>query len=395
MNHIKKHYINPKSILRKSKMVDACFFPGRYGFSPYKACEHSCKYCDGRAEKYYVGGDFEKDIVIRKNLPSLLEKELKKVREKGIISIGSGISDPYQPVEKEEKIMKKAAEIIAGENLPASVMTKSSLIMRDIDIWEKVNKNKGFILTMSLTFTDDKLREIFEPGASTVEERIETLREFKKRGMFTGILAMPFIPYISDKKENFLNLAEIAKEIDLDFLIPASLTLRPGRQKAIFWETVKEYFPELLKPIEILYREGRQSGNSILPYRKKLHKTLRKAFHFIPDLVPHYVYKNLVPLYDEIYILLSHMVYLYSRKHVNVNPLKKALNKYTWWLSEEKKVYGRKRSKSYSDLEEKLISLIEMGELENIIENSKLNNFIRKVTLDRMTFDYITLKSSF
>jgi len=392
MSSIRKHYINSKTVLRKSKVVDTCFFPGKYAFSPYRACQHACKYCDGRAEKYYVEGDFEKDIVIRENLPELLEKELKKVREKGIISIGSGISDPYQPVERGEKILRKCGEILSRYNLPVSVMTKSSLIMRDIDLWEEIHKKSGFILTVSLTFTDDRLRKIFEPEASPLEERINTLREFKKRGIFTGILAMPFIPHISDNKENLSKLAETAKEIDIDFVIPGSLTLRPGKQKDLFLETIKRNFPGLEKGIRDIYKEDRQSGAPNLLYRKELHDTLEKIFlkYSIPDLVPHYVYRNLVPLYDEICVLLNHMIFLYSRKNINTSPLKEALKKYSRWLSEEKKMLSRKRKTGYKDLEEKLISLIHMGELENIIENTKLNEFIKKIAVDRMVFDYIT-----
>ncbi len=394
MSSVIKHYIKPQRALKKATMVDPSFFPGKYAFSPYMACEHACKYCDGRAEKYYVEGDFEKDIVIRENLPVLLEHELKKLREKGIISIGSGISDPYQPVEKEEKILQKCAGILAGYKFPVSVMTKSSLILRDIDLWEEVHKKSGFILTVSLTFTDDHLRKIFEPHAGTVEERINTLVEFKKRGMFTGILAMPFIPYISDVRENIEHLADIAKDINIDFVMAGSLTLRQGKQKDLFMDIIKENFPDLSEAIKELYKENRQSGSPLLSYRKNLYKILNGIFlsRSIPVEMPHYAYKNLVPLYDEIYVLLHHMINLYERKNINTQPLKESLKRYGEWLSKEKELFNRKRKDSYKNLEEKLISLIHFGEMEHIIKNEKLHNFIGKIVLERMTFDYMDLK---
>jgi len=393
MSSVIKHYIEPQRALKKATMVDPSFFPAKYAFSPYMACEHACKYCEGRAEKYYVEGDFEKDIVIRKNLPGLLEKELKKLREKGIISIGSGISDPYQPVEKEEKILQKCAGILAGYKFPVSVMTKSSLILRDIDLWEEVHKKNGFILTVSLTFTDDRLRKIFEPHAGTVEDRINTLIEFKKRGMFTGILAMPFIPYISDVRENVDKLADIARDINTDFVIPGSLTLRQGKQKDLFMDIIKENFPYLSENIKELYKENRQSGSPLLSYRKILHESLNEIFisRSVPVEMPHYVYKNLVPLYDEIYVLLHHMINLYGRKNINTQPLKESLKRYGEWLSREKELFNRRRKESYKNLEEKLISLMHFGEMEDIIKNEKLHNFIREIVLERRTFDYMKL----
>ena len=316
---INKQYIEIKSALRKkTKLVDT-YFLSKYSFSPYRACQHACKYCDGRAEKYYVDGDFDKDIVIRKNLPILLEKELGKIREKGTISIGSGVSDAYQPIEKEEEIMRKCAEILSNHNLSAFVMTKSSLIMRDIDIWEKVHKKSGFTLMISLTFADssyEHIREIFEPNVSSIEERFETLRAFKKRGMYIGVLAMPFIPYITDSEENILKLFENLKKIGTDFIVPGGLSLRPGKQKDVFMEVIKDKFPHLSKKIEIIYKENRQSGNSIFSYRKQFYRKMEKIFS-LPSVAPvltetpHRIYKNCFPIYDEIYILLNHLYLLY------------------------------------------------------------------------------------
>jgi len=139
MGKIEKHYLELKSIKKNSKLVDT-LFPGKYRLSPYQACQHACKYCDGRAEKYYVEGDFEKDIIIKRNLPELLEMELRKIKERGTVAINSGTSDSYQPVENEEKIMRRVAEILLKYKLPASIMTKSSLIMRDIASGSKFMK---------------------------------------------------------------------------------------------------------------------------------------------------------------------------------------------------------------------------------------------------------------
>ncbi|MCP4148161.1 MAG: radical SAM protein, partial [bacterium] len=267
------------------------FFAAKYSFSPYRACEHACKYCDGRAEKYYVDGDFEKDIGIRKNAAELLQKELPKLREPGIIIIGSGISDPYQPVEAEEKIMQDCAQILAGYHFPVTVMTKSALIMRDIDIWQEVHRKNGFTLMVSLVFSDDSLRQLFEPFAASVKSRLDTLRAFKEKGMNAGVIAMPFLPYLADTRENISCLAKNLKDIGVDFVIPAGLTLRPGRQKDVYLAVIEENFPDLRPKYEILYGQNRASGISIYGYREKFLRTVDSIFseHRLLTLVPHYV----------------------------------------------------------------------------------------------------------
>src|SRR5512135_2361489 len=134
MVEVTKHYIDVRNVLTRSDLAQP-FIPSKARFSPYRACEHACKYCDGRAEKYYVEGDFECDVVVRRNVPERLTQELEKLREPTIVSIGSGVSDPYQPVERSEMLMARSGAILESMSIPATVLTKSSLPMRDIDIW--------------------------------------------------------------------------------------------------------------------------------------------------------------------------------------------------------------------------------------------------------------------
>ena len=171
---------------------------GKYSFSPYMACAHGCVYCDGRAERYYVEGDFERDIVVRPNLPELLASELPKLRERGFISIGSGISDAYQPIEAENRIMARCAEVLAAHDHPVTLMSKSALALRDLDAWKAVNDRTRFMMLVSLTHADDGTRQVWEPGASSVDDRIEMLRRFSEAGCATGVLAMPLLPEITD-----------------------------------------------------------------------------------------------------------------------------------------------------------------------------------------------------
>lgn len=127
--------------IRRLPLVDP-FFGHRYSFSPYQGCAHGCLYCDGRAEKYHLHEGFDREVVIRQNMPELLEKELPKLRERGFILAGSGVSDPYQPADEQTRLMEACAEVLVRKGFPAMVATKNSLVLRDIDIWEKVHRGE-------------------------------------------------------------------------------------------------------------------------------------------------------------------------------------------------------------------------------------------------------------
>ena len=394
MEAIIKHYRTIKKAIKKSDLANP-FMAGKYAFSPYMACQHGCIYCDGRAEKYYVEGDFDRDIVIRKNLPDILREELPKLREKGTIAIGSGISDAYQPIEKEEKLMRACAAIIADQGFPVSIMTKSSLILRDIDLWEKINERAGLCITVSLTFLDDELREIFEPGASPVSERLAVLETCKKKGIHTGVTAMPFLPFISDTRENLDRLFSRLYELGVDYILPGGLTLRPGRQKDLFLGVIKSRFPGLLHNYEKLYSENRPSGSPVSAASKDFFRRVMAVLsrYPIPLNIPHSIYKKTLPSYDSVYILLCHLMELYSHRGIDTKPLYAGLKRYSQWLLEEKKVFNRKRSLTGEYLEDKFKTLLKSGEIFSVFRNEKLAGFISSLVLEDKTFDYVDLKA--
>lgn len=390
---ISKHYIDVKSIKKNTKLPDT-YFVSKFGFSPYKACEHACKYCDGRSEKYYVEGDFEKDIVIRQNIPEVLEMSLNKFREKGIIGISSGVSDPYQPVEHKERLMEKCAKIIGDYEYPAMLFTKSNMVMRDIDLWERVHKKAGFTLMMSNVYPDDGIRKIFEPYASSVESRIETLKAFKERGMSVGVLAMPILPFLTDHPDQLKHMVEQYKAIDIDVVMPGSMTLRPGINKNTYFDVIEEHFPHLLNDYKKLYSENKQSGSPKKQYADHVHGQFGKiiADHGIPERIPHRLYKNRMPIYDELYILMSHMIGMYDHRNVNVDNLVLARKAYSKWLLDQKNYYNRRRNLGFNELESKVINMLDNRSMMELFHNEKLVNFFREIILHQKVFNYTTLK---
>ncbi len=230
-------------LLRAADLPDT-FTHSLYKVAPYKGCAHGCKYCDGRAERYYFEGIFEKDIEIRGYLPDRLALELPNVRERGMIAFGSGVTDPYQPEEGRQRLMGRCAELLESDmnpGLPALVMTKSALVLRDLAQWKRLNEKAGFILLVSLATLDENLRRAMEPGASPIQERLEALRAFRREGCSVGVLAMPLLPHLSDSRTSICALLEACASIPVDFIMPAGLTLRPGRQKDCYLNALGQY----------------------------------------------------------------------------------------------------------------------------------------------------------
>lgn len=378
--------------IRKSNLIDG-FLCCRYSFSPYMACGHGCSYCDGRAEKYWVEGDFERDIVVRRNVPQLLADELPRLRERAPIAIGSGISDAYQPVEEDRGIMAACAGILAQGRMPVSLLTKSSRVCRDIDLWDKVNTGPGFILNLTITTLDDTVRQEFEPGASPVSERLGTLRAFRNRGIPVGVMAMPLLPFISDGEEDVHKLVRTLKEAGAAFVMPAGLTLRPGRQKEFFLSRLVQSHPGLVERYREIYGEERQSGVCNKTYRTALHERISSAVkeELVPFLLPHSFYRDRLPLYDELHLLLQHMAELYAERDVPISGLTAATRRYTGWLLEKKKVFNRRRSLRQEELEGETRSLFQTDAAQRLLGNEKLTAFLSQVALERKVFDYLSL----
>ena len=382
-----------KNLLRKRKMIDT-YFIMKYSFSPYQACQHGCKYCDGRAEKYYIEGDFERDIVVRSNAAAVLEKDCRRLREKGVVGIGSGVSDPYQPVESSEKLMVKCSEVLLKYSLPAFVMTKSTLVERDLRSWIDLHQKAGFTLMFSLTTLDDSIREIFEPKASSTMGRLDVLNRFKQLGCNTGVLAQPLMPMITDTSESMDHLFSNLSEIGIDFVLPAGLTLRPGRQKNLFMSLIKQRYSALYDEYHRLYSRNLPSGSpdsSYIGMKMREIELLLKKYN-ISTLVPHRVYKNQLHSYDEVYVLLNHLQILYLRQGKNINRLRSGLKNYHDWLVRQKVLLGRKRRLTGQTVDWQFREMCRARQLNEIIQNTKLSDFIYQVVIENGVFDYQTLK---
>ena len=173
-----------KTILSKSKVLD-------YTINPYIGCEHGCMYCYARFMKRFTGheerwGEF---VDVKVNAPSLLQREIKRKRA-GRVWI-SGICDPYQPLEKKYELTRGCLEILSRHHWPVTIQTKSPLLLRDTELFE------GFIdveVTVTIATADENIRQIFEPKAPSIRERIEALEKLHSKGIKTSAMIAPMLP---------------------------------------------------------------------------------------------------------------------------------------------------------------------------------------------------------
>ena len=385
--------VHPREVARALRRSDlsGSFVAGRYALAPYMACGHGCAYCDGRAERYWVEGDFDRDIVARRNLPDLLAAELPKLREPGFVTLGSGITDAYQPLERSERITRRCLEVLADHDYPVTVMTKASLPLRDLDLFRRINERSRVLFIVSLVHADDATRAVYEPGAASVDERLEALRTFADAGCATGVLAMPFLPGITDADDQMARLYDRLAEARVDFIQPGGLTLRPGRQKRFFLDRLASDQPGLRASYDELYAEERASGAPRAAYTREL--SLRSLAHNrrvrVPHLVPHRVYRDQLLAYDEAALLTAHMVDLYAASGAETTRLRAARTLYLEWLLARKREYNRHPSWDYRELAEELVA---PGALESIVANERLAAFLRHVLTGRACFDYVSLE---
>ena len=227
------NFVKAKSILSSSN-----------GMNIYRGCTHGCIYCDSRSSCYHTPVPFE-NIEVKENALELLEIALKSKRNKCMIGTGS-MCDPYMPLEKPLCYMQKSLELIEKYGFGVTVITKSDLILRDIDIIERINKKTKAVVQITLTTYDDELCKIIEPNVCVASKRVEVLKECYKRNIPTVVWFSPFLPYLNDNFENLCGLLDycISTKVKGILNFGIGLTLREGNRE-YFYKKLDEHFPGL------------------------------------------------------------------------------------------------------------------------------------------------------
>jgi DNA repair photolyase len=234
---------------------------GRYGFSwtvnPYRGCSHACVYCFARRTHAYLdldaGRDFEREIVVKVNVPELLRAELARPSwRRELVALGTN-TDPYQWVESRYRMMPAILAALDAAETPVSVLTKSPLVMRDVEIFERMAKRLPVSVNLSVPTLDEEAWRATEPHTPSPAARLDAVAELRRRGIDSGVLVAPLMPGINDDPEQVRPILERAREAGATFLGGVALHLR-GEVRDVFFGWLKAKRPDLLSQYEQLYQ---------------------------------------------------------------------------------------------------------------------------------------------
>lgn len=225
------HYVKVKGILS-----------AKNGMNLYRGCSHGCIYCDSRSKCYHMEHQFE-DIEIKMNAIELLENTLRKKRKKCMLGTGS-MTDPYIPLEKDMENVRKALSLAYQYDFGFTLITKSDLVLRDMDLLKDINSKTKCVVQMTLTTYDEQLCKKIEPNVSTTKERFNVLKEMSHAGIPTVVWLCPILPFINDTEENLRGILKDCIEANVYGIIcfGMGLTLREGSRE-YFYEQLETLFP--------------------------------------------------------------------------------------------------------------------------------------------------------
>ena len=243
------------------------------GMNIYRGCSHGCIYCDSRSTCYQFTHAFE-DIEVKKNAPALLEAALKSKRKRCMIGTGA-MCDPYLHCEKELCLTRECLEIICRYGFGVSILTKSDLILRDLDLLTQINETAKCVVQMTLTTYDDALCGILEPNVCNTKRRLEVLAEMQQRGIPTLVWLSPVLPFLNDTEENISAILEACHAVGVKGIVTFGMgvTLREG-DREYFYAALDRHFPGLKERYISSY------GNAYIlpsPNEAKLMRLLRET----------------------------------------------------------------------------------------------------------------------
>ena len=225
------HYTESKGILS-----------AKNGMNLYRGCYHGCIYCDSRSKCYQFTHDFE-DIEVKSNALVLLEDALRRKRKKCMIGTGS-MTDPYIPLERELEHVRKTLMLVERYGFGFTVITKSDLILRDLDLLKRINEKTKCVVQMTLTTFDEELCRKIEPGVCTTRRRFEVLKAMRDAGIPTIVWLCPVLPFINDTEENLRGILNYCVEAGVRGVLcfGMGLTLRDGNRE-YYYEQLDRLFP--------------------------------------------------------------------------------------------------------------------------------------------------------
>src|SRR3954471_18763009 len=264
--------IPTRSILNRTKPN----MPFQWTINPYRGCEFGCKYCYARYTHEFMEirdvSEFEHKIFVKDEAAWLLRRDLKKVKKGEEIAIGTA-TDPYQPAERRHGVTRSILEELSRHcGLEIGIVTKSNLVLRDIDVLQRVAEQNTIGVHITVTTVNADLARITEPRAPRPDLRLDAVRRLNEAGIVSGVICAPVLPGITDKPRELEALVKAAAEANATSIFANPLFLKPC-SRAIFLPFIQERFPDLVSQYEQLYGE-RDFGSQA--YRKHLTALMNK-----------------------------------------------------------------------------------------------------------------------
>ncbi len=231
------------------------WFGSNYTINLYKGCSHGCIYCDSRSDCYRVE-NFD-EVRSKTDALQILEDELSRKRRRGLVAAGA-MSDPYNPLEQTHRLTRGSLALLCRYGFGASVLTKSDLVVRDLDLFQRIRQQAPAVVKFSITTWDDDLSFMIEPHAPGSDRRFAALKEASAAGLYTGINLWPVLPFITDTEENVRRVVDRAAACGARFVCPSPhfcVTLRQN-QRIYYYQQLDKLFPGLRR--RYVHTFGRQ-----------------------------------------------------------------------------------------------------------------------------------------
>ena len=250
--------------------------PFTWTINPYRGCEFACKYCYARYTHEFMemrdGADFEQKIFVKQHAADLLRQELRQVKPGEEIAIGTA-TDPYQPAEKRFEVTRGILEELARHRgLDIGIVTKSNLVLRDVDLLREVSRNNQLFINLTITTLNVDLARILEPRAPRPDLRLEAMRKLNQAGVAAGVICAPVLPGITDAPRALEALVRATAEAGGKYIFANSLFLKPC-SAAVFMPFLEREFPHLVEGYRRRYKDRAFLSTA---YRKQLSQLMSR-----------------------------------------------------------------------------------------------------------------------
>ncbi|WP_241158356.1 SPL family radical SAM protein [Cohnella candidum] len=271
MNPTRYEPIRPKMVLNP---VKAPSMPFDWSINPYRGCQHGCSFCYARSTHSFIGESaddaFQKHVFWKQDAPDVLRAQLTKMGRRLPTHVAVGTAtDPYQQLESKAKLTRGCLEVLAEFGVPASITTRSPLVLRDLDLLQRI---PGSSVNISLHTMDPDIWRTFEPATPAPRLRLDTVRKLNEGGIRAGVFMAPILPYLSDGAEAVDRLLDACADAGAAFVMPSFLRLSTPEVKSWFFSTLSQSYPELAEKYGRLYW---RSGYAPDSYRRPLYDRIR------------------------------------------------------------------------------------------------------------------------